>query len=87
MVTVYLYSQLMFVFRNGRLPALIDHTNNDYIVWESGAILLYVAERFDTTGKFSGKTLEERAEVWQWLMFQVDTTYLISQFDRNLILV
>ncbi|KIJ44056.1 hypothetical protein M422DRAFT_30595 [Sphaerobolus stellatus SS14] len=56
---------------NGRVPALIDHTNEDFIVWESGAILLYVAERFDTTGSFIGKTLKERAEVWQWLMFQL----------------
>ncbi|KIJ47616.1 hypothetical protein M422DRAFT_163742 [Sphaerobolus stellatus SS14] len=60
---------------NGRLPALIDHTNNDHIIWESGAILLYVAERFDPTGRhaLAGRTLEEKAEVWQWLMFQIST--------------
>ncbi|KAF8581449.1 thioredoxin-like protein, partial [Ramaria rubella] len=56
---------------NGRVPAIIDHTNNDHIVWESGAILLYVAERFDKTGKYAGQTLEERSEVWQWLFYQV----------------
>ena len=59
---------------NGRVPALVDHTNNDYIVWESGAILLYVAERFDPTRKFIGVTLEERAEVWEWLIYQVRLT-------------
>ncbi|KIJ36087.1 hypothetical protein M422DRAFT_261634 [Sphaerobolus stellatus SS14] len=56
---------------NGRLPALIDHTNDDFAVWESGAILLYVAERFDPSGKFIGRTLKERAEVWEWLIFQL----------------
>ncbi|KAF8583243.1 glutathione S-transferase [Ramaria rubella] len=56
---------------NGRLPALIDHTNNNHIVWESGAILLYVAERFDNTHKYIGNTLEERSEVWEWLFLQV----------------
>ncbi|KIJ53970.1 hypothetical protein M422DRAFT_24965 [Sphaerobolus stellatus SS14] len=56
---------------NGRVPALIDHTNDDFAVWESGAILLYVAERFDPSGKFTGKTLKERAEVWEWLIFQL----------------
>ncbi|KIJ51477.1 hypothetical protein M422DRAFT_244640 [Sphaerobolus stellatus SS14] len=56
---------------NGRVPALVDHTNNDFIIWESAAILLYVSERFDPEQKFTGKTLEERAEVWQWLSFQI----------------
>jgi len=56
---------------NGRLPAIIDHTNNDKIVWESGAILLYLAERFDKEGKFAGKDLDEKAEVWEWLFYQV----------------
>ncbi|KIJ53948.1 hypothetical protein M422DRAFT_153619 [Sphaerobolus stellatus SS14] len=56
---------------NGRVPALVDHTNNNFTVWESGAILLYIAERFDPSGKFIGKTLEERTEVLQWLMFQM----------------
>ncbi|KIJ32435.1 hypothetical protein M422DRAFT_35837 [Sphaerobolus stellatus SS14] len=56
---------------NGRVPALVDHTNNDFVVWESGAILAYVAERFDPSGRLLGKTLEERAEVNQWLMFQM----------------
>ncbi|KAF8587079.1 glutathione S-transferase [Ramaria rubella] len=56
---------------NGRTPAIIDHTNNDLVVWESGAILLYLAERFDKSGKFAGNSLEERKEVWEWLIYQV----------------
>ncbi|KAF8576756.1 glutathione S-transferase family protein [Ramaria rubella] len=56
---------------NGRLPVLIDHTNNDHIVWESGAIILYLAERFDPSNKFIGVGLEERSQVWEWLFFQM----------------
>ncbi|GJJ08951.1 hypothetical protein Clacol_003171 [Clathrus columnatus] len=56
---------------NGRVPAIIDHTNNDKIVWESGAILIYLTERFDTSGKYTGKNLDEKAEVWEWLIFQL----------------
>ncbi|KIJ36083.1 hypothetical protein M422DRAFT_261629, partial [Sphaerobolus stellatus SS14] len=55
---------------NGCVPALVDHTNNDFVIWESAAILLYIAERFDPLHKLIGKTLEERAEVWEWLMYQ-----------------
>jgi glutathione S-transferase len=61
----------MDAVRNGRIPAIIDHGNNDKIVWESGAILLYLAERFDKAGKFVGIDLNERAEVYEWLFFQV----------------
>ncbi|KIJ42013.1 hypothetical protein M422DRAFT_255034 [Sphaerobolus stellatus SS14] len=56
---------------NGRVPCLIDHTNNDFTVWESGAILLYVAERFDPSGRLRGETIQERTEVLKWLMFQI----------------
>ncbi|GJJ10438.1 hypothetical protein Clacol_004664 [Clathrus columnatus] len=56
---------------NGRVPAIIDHTANDFIVWESGAILLYLAEKFGQDGRWVGKSLDERAQVWEWLMFQV----------------
>ncbi|KAF8589201.1 glutathione S-transferase [Ramaria rubella] len=56
---------------NGRVPVIIDHTNNDRNVWESGAILLYLAERFDKAGKIVGQTLDEKAMVWEWLFYQV----------------
>ncbi|GJJ05967.1 hypothetical protein Clacol_000154 [Clathrus columnatus] len=56
---------------NGRLPAIIDHTNDDFVVWESAAILSYLAERFEFTGKYLGKTLKERTEVSEWLAFQI----------------
>jgi len=66
------------------MPAIIDHSNNDKVVWESGAILLYIAERFDPTGRFVGKALEEKSEVWQWLFFQVRQSPFLRTSDLTL---
>ncbi|KAL7266688.1 hypothetical protein RUND412_010758 [Rhizina undulata] len=50
---------------NGRVPALIDHNNNDYAIFESGAIILYLVEKYDTEHKISFETLEEKGQAWQ----------------------
>ncbi|KAL7268115.1 hypothetical protein RUND412_009274 [Rhizina undulata] len=60
---------------NGRVPALIDH-NNDYAIFESGAIVLYLVEKYDTEHKISFETLEEKGQAWQWLMLQMSGTIL-----------
>jgi GST-like protein len=53
---------------NGRIPTLIDRSAGDFVVFESGAILVYLAEK---ANQFLPTTAEGRSEVLQWLMFQV----------------
>ena len=62
---------------NGRLPAIEDPNNTDengksFVIWESGAIVLYLVERYDTEHKFSfPQGTNASFEALQWLIFQV----------------
>lgn len=53
---------------NGRIPALIDRSNDDFAIFESGAILWYLAGKY---GQFLSQDPKERSETLQWLMFQM----------------
>jgi GST-like protein len=58
---------------NNKIPAIVDHDGPDgqpISVFESGAILLYLA---DKTGKFMPRDARGRWQVVEWLMFQMGT--------------
>jgi GST-like protein len=54
---------------NNRIPAIVDHDNNDFTLMETGAIMMYLAEK---TGQFLETT--DRDKYWrtiEWLMWQM----------------
>ena len=56
---------------NNKMPAIVDHGGpggQPYPLFESGAILLYLAEK---TGRFMARETAARYLVIQWLMFQM----------------
>tara|TARA_B100000524_G_scaffold343961_1_gene240640 strand:+ start:95 stop:778 length:684 start_codon:yes stop_codon:yes gene_type:complete len=53
---------------NGRIPAIVDRDANNLPIFESGAIMIYLAEK---TGKLMPKDLNEKAKVLEWVMFQM----------------
>ena len=53
---------------NGRIPVIVDHSNDGHVLFESGAIMLYLAER---SKELLGETEHDRYQVIQWLIFQM----------------
>jgi GST-like protein len=53
---------------NGRIPAIVDRSAGDFAIFESGAILIYLA---DKTGMFCPTDPLKRSVVMQWLMWQM----------------
>ncbi|MFB1037093.1 MAG: glutathione S-transferase N-terminal domain-containing protein [Sinobacterium sp.] len=53
---------------NGRIPAIVDRDAGDFPIFESGAIMIYLAEK---TSRLMPTDAKGRSEVIQWLMFQM----------------
>ena len=60
--------EFLAISPNGRIPALVDRDEGDFAVFESGAILVYLAEK---TGRLLPADVKGRSRVMQWLMFQM----------------
>jgi GST-like protein len=65
-------SEFLSISPNNRMPAIVDHAPGDggapVSVFESGAILLYLAGK---TGRFLPTALRERNQAIEWLMWQM----------------
>ena len=53
---------------NGRIPAIVDRDNGDFAIFESGAIMLYLAKK---SGQLMPRDDRGESRVTQWLMFQM----------------
>jgi GST-like protein len=60
--------QFLAMNPNGRIPVIVDRDNDDFVVFESGAIMIYLAEK---TAKLLPQEEKARSQVIQWLMFQM----------------
>lgn len=74
-------SDFVAINPNSKIPALLDRsTSPPTRVFESGAILVYLAEKFDA---FYPKDLSQRAECMSWLMWQMGSVpYLGGGFGH-----
>jgi GSH-dependent disulfide-bond oxidoreductase len=53
---------------NSKIPTIVDHDAEDFAVFESGAIMIYLAEK---AGRLMPTDFKARSRVIQWLMFQM----------------
>ncbi|KAJ7069865.1 glutathione S-transferase C-terminal-like protein [Mycena amicta] len=57
---------------NGRIPTIVDRSAEDFVVFETGAILVYLQDKFDKDGRFGfdrATQPKESSEVLQWLFW------------------
>ena len=60
--------EFLAISPNGRIPAIVDRDAGNLPIFESGAIMIYLAEK---TGKLMPTDLNEKAKVLEWVMFQM----------------
>lgn len=61
-------AEFLAINPNGRIPAIIDRDADNFAVFESGAIMIYLAEK---AGRLLPADAKGRSRVVQWLMFQM----------------
>lgn len=61
-------AEFLKICPNGRIPAIVDTDVDDFAVFETGAIMVYLAEK---TGRLMPVDVKGRSRVMQWLMFQM----------------
>lgn len=66
---------------NSKIPAMFDKSNGTRI-FESGSILLYLAEKYDTEGKLLPKDFKKRTEVMNWLFWQMGSAPYIGNYGH-----
>jgi glutathione S-transferase len=69
---------------NGRIPVLADRSRGNFHVFESSAILLYLAQHYDKGHEFwfdAEKDPNDYSEMLQWLFFAVCFWYY-KEFEK-----
>lgn len=60
--------EFLAIAPNNRIPAIVDHDNGGFALMESGAILIYLAEK---TGRLLAHDSTARMRTIEWLMWQM----------------
>jgi len=60
--------EFLAIAPNNRIPAIVDHDNGGFALMESGAILIYLAEK---TGRLLPAEPKARMRTIEWLMWQM----------------
>ncbi len=66
---------------NGRIPVLVDRNRDNFVVFETAAILLYLQQFYDKDGKFGfdkEKDPNNYSELLQWIFFAVRRARALS---------
>ncbi len=70
---------------SGRIPVIVDQDNDHLVISQTGAILIYLAER---TGRLLPTDANNKAKTIEWLMFQltdISTNYFNNFYLKSLV--